>query len=242
MKNLILLLITFCYPLLLVGQQLPKNPDPNKCYVRIVTPDIYETEKEEFLTYTIKEAALYPHKRKRIVVKPELSQWETTRYEGCESPNPNDCQVLCYKTYPGEYKIVYEPKDESLGKPFYREIVRSFLVEKGGLCSYEEVNCELTSYQPLEPLSFNTEEGFLPEEEEFLEDGILNIFDEHPGIRLQFQFRHAGAEPEVEAEILEAYLIENGVNRNSLVFQYLPSDKLAANELEIHWRVLSVNQ
>ena len=39
MKNLVLALIAFCSPLLLVGQQLPENPDPNKCYVRSVTPD-----------------------------------------------------------------------------------------------------------------------------------------------------------------------------------------------------------
>ncbi|WP_273444820.1 hypothetical protein [Neolewinella agarilytica] len=234
------LLLASCFSILLTGQSSPRKPDPNKCYVRTVTLDVYETEVEEYLTYSEEEAALYPHKLKRVITKPEISKWESTRYDGCESSDPNDCQVLCYRTYPAEYTTIYRPKDKSLGKSFYKEITRSLLIEKGGLTSYKELDCKLTSYQPLGPIDFSTEEGFQREEERILQE-ILYLLDRNPSFRIDLQFRYAGELPESEAEKIEAYLIEEGAKQGNLIVQYLPDDQLTLDELEIYWRVANMD-
>lgn len=235
------LLLAISFPILLMGQKLPRNPDPDKCYIRVVKLDVYETETEEFLTYSEEEADLYPCKLEKITIKPESSHWESVFYEKCESPNPDDCYVLCYKTYPAEYATIYRPEDESLGKPFYKEITRSFLVEKGGLTSYEEIACELTNYQPLAALDFSTEGGFQPDEERMLQNEILYLLDRHPNFRIQFQFRYSGELPESEAKKVEEHLIKNGAKPGSLIFQHLPDNRLTTDELEIYWRVMNMD-
>jgi outer membrane protein OmpA-like peptidoglycan-associated protein len=44
MKKLILLIGVFTIANLAVGQDLPTNPEPGKCYVRCVTPDVWKNE------------------------------------------------------------------------------------------------------------------------------------------------------------------------------------------------------
>jgi len=52
------------------------------------------------------QAASFSDATERVLIKPEISRWESTAYEGCESDDPNDCQVLCYRTYEAEYRTV----------------------------------------------------------------------------------------------------------------------------------------
>jgi len=52
------------------NSRLPDNPDPDKCYVRTVTLDEYEVWTEDYLTYTIEEAAKYPHRAETLILKP----------------------------------------------------------------------------------------------------------------------------------------------------------------------------
>lgn len=238
--RLAFLLVAISLPILLISQRIPSKPNPNKCYVRSVTLDVYETDIEEFLTYTKEEADLYPHHLEKIIVKPEAVRWESILDDECDSPNPDDCQVLCCKTYPAEYITIYRPKDESIGKPFYKEITRSFLVKKGGLTNYEKIDCELMSYQSLGPLNFSTKGGFQYYEERMLRKKILRLLSKHPTLRIQFQFRHSGSAPKSEAKKVETHLIENGANPESLVFQYLPDNQLTADELKIYWRVMNM--
>jgi len=155
--------IFFFFVLILMGTTLaaqnglPANPDPNKCYVRCVTPDVFETEEvriqtrpaykkltvvparyetrtervvvreaytryevtppefaNEQVTYeseqpynkiTIKEAS-FGDGSEEVVVAPAVARWEYTPYEGCESDNPLDCQVLCYREYPEQTRSI----------------------------------------------------------------------------------------------------------------------------------------
>lgn len=167
------------------GLRLPDNPDPNKCYVRTVTPDEYETYEEAYLTYTEEEAGLFPHKEVRLTTAPEISQWETTAYEGCESDDPNDCQVLCYRTYPATEEIIYHPVDTTQGAPFWKVVEFAELVHKGGLTSYEEIDCELTRYNVL-PLNFADESAALSgENRSVINDRLLLLLEERPNIRIQ---------------------------------------------------------
>ncbi len=132
---------------------LPANPDPNKCYVRCVTPDVYETEevrietrpaykrltvvpakyetktetvvvREAYTRYEIvpaefentqvsyeseqpynkisTKAASFDDASENVMVSPKISRWEYQAYEGCESDNPLDCQVWCFREYPAQ--------------------------------------------------------------------------------------------------------------------------------------------
>jgi len=217
------------------------NPDPNKCYVRSVTPDVYESETRDYLTYTREEANKFAHVLREIEISPETSQWETTTYEGCESDNPNDCQVLCYRTYPAVYDTIYEPLLDDVGSPSYREIEWKTLVKKGGLSSYSEIDCAFTSYQSLPSYSF-AEEGFMsPDGERVIRETILKVLDDNEGLRLQFLYRFGGDVPETNAEMLENYLVDKGVNPNSLVFQHQPDERYAEGTFEVFWRVLNID-
>lgn len=85
----ILAVVLFALPVLNAQNGLPANPDPNKCYVRCVTPDVYENQ-----TVTVQTKPAY----KRLEVVPAEYRTETetvvvreayTRYEivGAEFAN-----------------------------------------------------------------------------------------------------------------------------------------------------------
>ncbi|MEL6392142.1 MAG: OmpA family protein [Bacteroidota bacterium] len=141
----------------LSAQGLPDNPDPNQCYVRCVTPEVYRTEevrvqtspaytrlevvpaqyetveervvvKEGYTRYEFVPAtfrteqvsyeaeepttrvtltqASFTEDTERVLVQPEVNRWEYTEYAGCESDDPGDCQVLCYRSYEAQYRSV----------------------------------------------------------------------------------------------------------------------------------------
>lgn len=311
------------------AQQLPSNPDPNKCYVRCVTPDVYQTEtvriqtapsytrlsvvpatyktvtervlvKEGYKRYEFVPAtfrtetvsyesqaageamsispATFTDATERVLIKPEISQWETTAYEGCESDNPNDCQVLCYRTYEAEYRTVPVQRlgsDASSNKnatanqmatytkevvasaaeirtidvdPVYKEITKrvidvpasvtsetvpatytevtkEVLVTKGGLSSYEEIDCELTSYSVL-PINYELGSARLTSESrQVIDDRLLTLLNDRPAIRIQINAhtdsRGSAASnqtlSEARAKAVADYLVSKGINRGRLV-------------------------
>jgi outer membrane protein OmpA-like peptidoglycan-associated protein len=158
MRNiLILFIITLVGSTVAAQNGLPANPDPNKCYVRCITPDVYETEEvrvkthcsykvltvvparyedrtdsvlvhegytryeiipaefaNEQVTYESEQAynkititeATFNDDSEEIVIFPKTARWEYTPYEGCESDNPLDCQVLCYREYPEQTRSI----------------------------------------------------------------------------------------------------------------------------------------
>lgn len=311
------------------AQQLPTNPDPNKCYVRCVTPDVYQTEtvriqtapsykrlsvvpatyktvtervmvkegynRYEFVPATFRtetlsyesqspseamsvQAASFTDATERVLIKPELSQWETTAYEGCESDNPNDCQVLCYRTYPAEYRtvpvqrlasdasastsrvsgqtatytkeviataaevrtIAVEPVYETITKRVidqpattttqtvdaqYTEITKEVLVTKGGLSSYEEIDCELTSYSVL-PINYaNGSAALDADARRVIDERLLSLLNDRPNIRIQINAHtssvgSAGGNQslsERRAQGVADYLASKGINKQRLV-------------------------
>ena len=311
------------------AQQLPANPDPNKCYVRCVTPDVYQTEtvriqtapaykrlsvvpatyknvtervmvkegykryefipatfRTETMTYESRAAgstmnvtaASFSDATERVLVKPELSRWETTAYEGCESDDPNDCQVLCYRTYEAEYRTVpvqrlasdatsssdrtapqnstytkevvdqaaqvreidVEPVYETITKRVidvpasvntetvpaqYTTVTKEVLSSKGGLSSYEEIDCELTSYNVL-PINYASGSAALnSNSRRVVDDRLLALLRERPNIRIQINShtssRGSAASnqdlSERRAKGVADYLVSKGINRQRLV-------------------------
>ncbi|MEZ4988138.1 MAG: OmpA family protein [Saprospiraceae bacterium] len=89
MKNLFfsfLILAAFA-PLMLTAQNgLPTNPDPNKCYVRCVTPDVYVTEEVRVETRPAYKKltvvpAQYETKTERVMVREGYSRYEIVAAE-----------------------------------------------------------------------------------------------------------------------------------------------------------------
>ena len=311
------------------AQQLPTNPDPNKCYVRCVTPDVYQTEttriqtrpaykqlsvvpatyrdvtervlvkegykryefvpatfRSETVSYESKapattmnvQPASFTDATERVLIKPELSRWETTAYEGCESDDPNDCQVLCYRTYEAEYRTVavqrlaadagttssnvpgatstytkqvvdqpaqvreidIEPVYETITKRVvdqpatvqtntveaeYTTVTKEVLASKGGLSSYEEIDCELTSYNVL-PIQYELGSAAITaQSRRVIDDRLLTLLRERPNIRIQLNAhtdsRGSAASnmdlSERRAKSVADYLVSRGINRQRLV-------------------------
>lgn len=308
---------------------LPANPDPNKCYVRCVTPDVYENQtvrvetspsykrlrvvpaeyetrtervlvKEGYTRYefvpasfrtetvsyeaetpTTKvatSAASFSDDNESVLIQPAVSRWEYTAYDGCESDNPNDCQVLCYRNYEAQYRSVpvkrlandasYTTSEEG-GRdatytkevvdqaaqvreitidPEYREITKrvqvkpetvveevvpaefvnltqEVLVTKGGLASWEEIDCELTSFNVL-PINYELGSARLTAaSRQVINDRLLTLLRERPNIRIEISAhtdsRGSAASnqdlSERRAQSVVNYLVSNGINRSRLV-------------------------
>ena len=308
---------------------LPTNPDPDKCYVRCVTPDVYETEtvrvmvtpaykrltvvpatykdvtervlvkegykRYEFVPATFRtesvayesqspadtlsvQEASFTDATERVLIKPEVGRWETTAYEGCESDDPNDCQVLCYRTYEAEYRTVpvrrladdasttssrvpganstytkevvetpaqvreieIDPVYETITKrvvdvpasvtetmvdAVYEEITKEVLVTKGGLTTYEEIDCELISYNVL-PINYaNGSAALNSEARRIVNERLLNLLQERPNIRIQINSHTSSVGSaasnqdlsERRAKGVADYLVSRGINRSRLV-------------------------
>ncbi len=204
---------------------LPSNPDPSKCYVRTVTPDVYASEDLVVFTYHEDDAFLYPHKKRRVEVKPEVSRWETTTYEGCESDNPNDCQVLCWRTYPAKYVTYYEPLDSTVGDPYLDTIRYDILESKGGLAAYEEIDCDLTNFNTL-PVYFTPSSAALQSSgQRIVDDRLLPLLRNRPNLRIEINAhtssRGTAADnqdlSERRAKAVADYLVGQGIYRSRLV-------------------------
>ena len=311
------------------AQGLPANPDPNKCYVRCVTPDVYQTEtvrvqtrpsyktlsvvpatyrtvtervlvkegytKYEFVPATFRtetvsyqskapatsmsiQPASFTDATEQVLIKPEVSRWETTAYEGCESDNPNDCQVLCYRTYPAEYRTIpvqriandattsssNVPGDDATYtkevvataaqvrevqiEPVYREITKrvvdqparveetmveaqyttvtkEVMTSKGGLAAYEEIDCELTSFNVL-PIQYELGSAAITSSSRrIIDERLLTLLRERPNIRIELNAhtdsRGSAASnqdlSERRAKSVADYLVGKGISRSRLV-------------------------
>jgi hypothetical protein len=176
----------FCIYSPVAAQQLPSKPDPDKCYVRLISLDEYVYTYEDYLTYTPEEAAHYPHQTLELIVSPEHSQWEATIPEDCESEDPNDCQVLCYRTYQAETIIIYKPINDTLGTPHTVEVEFERLVQKGGLTSFEEIDCTLMSFSEI-PLNWDIEDqsALTPQDKGILDEQIVDLLRDNESFRIQ---------------------------------------------------------
>jgi OOP family OmpA-OmpF porin len=311
------------------AQAQPANPDPNKCYVRCVTPDVYRTEtvriqtapsykrlstvpatyknvtervlvkegfeRYEFVPATFRTenisyeskgpgqslsvtAAAFADATERVLIKPAGSKWEFTAYEGCESDDPNDCQVLCYRTYEAEYRTVPVQRlatdASSSSNPIdggnstytkevvataasvrtitidavyteitksvvdvpasvstetvpatYTEVTKEVLASKGSNGTYEEIDCELTSYNVL-PINYaNNSAALNSGARRVVEDRLLNLLRERPNIRIQINSHTSSVGStgnnqdlsERRAKGVADYLVAKGINRSRLI-------------------------
>lgn len=291
MKNIlyVFILVLLCANISTAQNGLPANPDPNKCYVRCVTPDVYETEevriqtrpaykkltvvpakydtktetvvvREAYSRYEIvaaeftneqvpyeseqaynkisTTAAAFGDASESVMVTPKVSRWEYQAYEGCESDNPLDCQVWCFREYPSqstsvptktlsadashaaatagggqdaytkrvvskaaEVREITVPEetatvtkrilltDESVTEETvpaeFTTVTREVLKTKGGLESFEEINCELLEYNVL-PINYETNSSRLTASaRRIIDEKLVTMMTAKPNIKIE---------------------------------------------------------
>ncbi len=310
-------------------QGLPANPDPNKCYVRCITPDVYETQtvrvqtrpeykrlrvvpaeyetrterllvKEGYTRYEFvpatftKETVSYEAESpttkvslidasfsaatEEVLIQPAISRWEYTAFDGCESDNPNDCQVLCYRNYEAQYRtvpvqrlatdasytsnqaggrtatytkevvataasvreITIEPVYNNVTKRVqvkpetvveetvpaeYTNVTQEVLVTKGGLGTYEEIECELVSFNVL-PINYELGSATLTSaSRSIIDDRLVTLLTQRPNIRIEINAHtdsrgSAASNQDLSdrrAQSVVNYLVSKGINRSRLV-------------------------
>ncbi len=308
---------------------LPTNPDPNKCYVRCVTPDVYQTEEVRVMTrpaykrmrvvpakyenrtetVVVKEAstryevvpatyrtetvsyqseepynklaireASFTDATETVEVTPATARWEYTPSAGCESDDPNDCQVLCYRNYDAQSttvsvkrlgsvaattktqvggnqatytkrvidqaasvrEIAIPAVTETITKRVlvedektmeeevpaeYTTVTREVLKTKGGLQSWAEIDCALTSFTAL-PINYASGSASLDaDSRRVIDDRLLKLLNDQPNVRIQIDAHtdsRGGAASnqtlsERRAQSVVNYLIGKGINRSRLV-------------------------
>lgn len=311
------------------GAGLPENPDPNKCYVRCVTPDVYKTEEvrvmtmpaykkltivpakyetrtervlvkegysryeiipAEFSEETVSYQSEQPYNKlaivpasfsddtERIMVSPKTSGWEYQPYEGCQSDDPFDCQVLCFREYPAQFEdvpkqvlaadasttaspaggaqssytkmVVSRPAEvrEIKVDPVYDEITKRILVEdettteemveaqfttvtrevlesKGGLQTWEEIECELLEYNVL-PINYEFNSARLTSTaRNIIDEKLVTLLRDKPNVKIEIS-SHTDSRgskdanqllSERRAQSVVNYLVGKGINSSRLV-------------------------
>lgn len=331
MKNILYVfsLVLICANVSIAQNGLPANPDPNKCYVRCVTPDVYETEevrvqtqpaykrltvvpaqydtktetviiREAYSRYEVTpatfaneevsyesempynkistKAATFSDDSESVMVSPKVSRWEYQAYEGCQSDNPLDCQVWCFREYPSqsttvptkalaadasytsaaaggaqdtytkrgvnvpasvrEIKVEAETatitkrvlvKDETVTEETvaaeFTTVTREVLKTKGGLESYEEIECELLEYNVL-PINYETNSARLTSAaRSIIDQKLVTMMTDKPNVKIEIS-AHTDSRgsassnqllSERRAQSVVNYLQTKGINASRLV-------------------------
>lgn len=204
---------------------VPPVPDPGKCNVRTVSPDIYIEYTKEYLTYTAEEAERYRHILVEVELIPGISRWEYSVYKGCKSDDPGKCQVLCWRSYPSVLDTVYIPVDGTMGNPLSKTLQVKELYEKGGLPIWSQIDCGLLDYNSL-AVDFLPQTSTLSKESKAVIDGqLFPILEANPTIKIEISGHTSAVGAKTENQNLSkerawsvvSYLMTKGVDSNRLV-------------------------
>lgn len=218
------------------NNNLPKTPTPGKCYIRCITPETMKTYEETYPVYTSGEIDASELDTLNLILKPAMARWEYKRSDhNCNSPDPNDCLVLCYVEHPEESQEIIVVKDEEKKDLFeYQTFIFTENVEKGGVAVWEEIDCKLTDYNKLE-ISFAENGTELTEQDQSqLRGKILKLLRDKPNIRVEIS-SHTDARGDANfnkdlsqkrAEEVINYLIKNGIQKSRLVAKGYGEDRI----------------
>ncbi|MGY0408194.1 MAG: OmpA family protein [Polaribacter sp.] len=117
MKKILLSTLFFAITSIALAQDLPKNPEPGKCYVRCKTPEVWKNEDvtiEIFPAYkkivthpatykTVTERVLVKEADKKLVVVPSV--WETKTVSYTAKEDANKLRVI-KATFKGDSKVI----------------------------------------------------------------------------------------------------------------------------------------
>ena len=244
-------------------------------------------EKEKVLTVV---PAKFGSDSKTVLTFPKTSGWEYTTYSECTSPNPEDCQVLCYKEKPEQYRDIpiktlvsdasttentkseikssYKKqvvvkkewveeveipakyatiKRQVLDEPAkivketipakYKTITKQVLVKKGGINTWEEIECSLVQGNELDILwDFNSAK-LRPEAKRKIDNVLITLLNEKPGISLELtSYTDSRGSDEYNlalsqrrADAIKNYLISKGMSSTRLISKGYGETKLKNN-------------
>jgi len=203
-----------------------------------VVPEKWGTET---VTYVAKEGgntlkitpANFKPSSETIEIKPAYAQWELgAAAPDCASGNPDDCRYWCYKGYPAEFTTITKTvldKDaytvEETVPAVTKTVSKEVLKTKGGLTTWNEVECSLVEYQAL-PINWNLGSASLTSEaKRIIDTRLMPVLQKNPGVKLEIashtDVRGNGSNnqdlSERRAKAVADYLITKGVNSSLLV-------------------------
>ncbi len=227
---------------------------------------------------------------KSIMTFPKTGGWVYTTYSECTSPNPEDCQVLCYIEKPEQYinvpqktlatdaaytesmipeadatykkqVVVKEAwveeveipaeyatiKRQVLDKPAstvretvpakYETITKQVLVKKGGITTWEEIDCGLVQPTELDILwDFNSAQ-LRPDAKKEIDNVLLTLLNDNPNISLELS-SHTDSRGSDEynialsqrrADAIKNYLVSKGISSKRLVSKGYGETRLRNN-------------
>ncbi len=222
--------------------------------------------------------ATFADDTKKIETYPAIGRWEYQAYEGCESDNPADCQVLCWREYPAQYtevaiktlqtdagttaakaggkqgryakQVIKKPaemkeipipeetktitrrvlvEDEKVEEEIvpaeYTTITKEVLVKKGGVTTWEEINCELLEYNVL-PINYELGSARLTAQaRRIIDERLLTLMQAKLNVRMEISAhtdsRGSNASnmdlSERRAQSVVSYLQSKGISASRLV-------------------------
>lgn len=157
---------------------------PGQCYLKTMTQAVFEVDTSLYWVYDDEQAKIYPHRITKVVLRPDFSRWEYAKYDDCESDAPQDCQVLCFRQYPGKTAILTEAIDTSVGNPKAVLVKTEKLIQTGGKQEWVVASCSLKSLNEL-PLEMNqTNCKLSAADKEVIDNQIIKLTKKYPGIRI----------------------------------------------------------
>lgn len=253
------------------------------------TTNVSYVSKADATTLKVNPAVL-GNSSERIETMPKTANWEYTSYSECTSPNPEDCQTLCYVEQPADYqtvptqtltsdaKVITNPapgasstyKKQVVKKPAYVEEVlipavygtitkqvvdvpareevtvipavyktvsKQVLVKKGGVNSWEEIDCALVQSNELNIIWNLGSATLTSAAKSEISNVLLPMLKETPAMSVELsshtdsrgsdEFNRALSQRRADA--VKSYLVANGITSSRLVSKGYGETKLRNN-------------
>ena len=246
-------------------------------------------KKEEGRLLTVVPAT-FGDDSKTIMTFPKTSSWVYTSYSECTSPNPEDCQVLCFKEKPEQYTnipiktLVSDASTTSSKKPEvkatytkkvvskeawveevkipaqygtikrqvidqearvvetvipakYKTVTKQVLVRKGGITTWEEIDCGLVEPSELDILWGYNSAKLSPNAKQTIDKVLLSLLNSKPGVSVELT-SHTDSRGSDEynmalsqrrADAIKNYLVSKGISANRLVSKGYGETRLKNN-------------
>lgn len=120
------------------------NRQPGKCYAKVLIPNEYDKQLEDYIVYTgdLSDKNI-DYRTIQLETKPATTAWKKLKADrNCFSADPEDCKVWCLIDVPAEFVELHVLYDTMKTKAFeIRTIEILELARKGGYTAWMEVMC-----------------------------------------------------------------------------------------------------
>ena len=228
MKKVLLTILSFVVCSVALAQDLPTNPEPGKCYVRCVTPDVWVNQD-----VTIQVAPAY----KKLSTVPARFETETTRV--VDIPEVTKTMKRVVMVTPPTTRAIDIPQQTSTIKktklvedskivettvaPVSKTVTKEVLQTKGGLTTWKEVDCTIVEYNDLN-INWNLGSATLTNAAKAEIDAkLLPVLADGFSVEIASHTDSRGSKAsnrdlsERRAQAVTNYLISKGINSSRIV-------------------------